>query len=174
MGGYAFDTSLSNLNFLHGGRTRVTLDYKDLIFLATNEPSLLPELSREQIEDKSKASSLAKTLVCLQALWFCLQCISRLSDHLPISLLEINTFAHALCTLIIYLMWWYKPQGIDEPSLIQGEAMERLCALLSNRLSPYLPLTREHPDSEHARSWPVRKFFSNALPYDITDIVEDQ
>ena len=27
-------------------------------------------------------------------------------------------------------MWWYKPQGIDEPSLIQGEGMEKLCAMM--------------------------------------------
>ncbi|KAL8813698.1 MAG: hypothetical protein Q9223_006970 [Gallowayella weberi] len=41
-----------------------------------------------------------------------------MSQCLPISLLELNTFAHALCTLVIYLLWWHKPLDVEEPTLI--------------------------------------------------------
>ena len=37
----------------------------------------LPDLSKEEIKSKSKASGLAKALVCIQALWFIAQCITR-------------------------------------------------------------------------------------------------
>ena len=37
----------------------------------------LPDLSTEEIKSKSKASGLAKALVCIQALWFIAQCITR-------------------------------------------------------------------------------------------------
>ena len=37
----------------------------------------LPDLSQEEIRSKSKASALAKALVCIQALWFIAQCITR-------------------------------------------------------------------------------------------------
>ena len=37
----------------------------------------LPDLSEEEIESKSKANGLAKSLVCLQALWFITQCLTR-------------------------------------------------------------------------------------------------
>lgn len=37
----------------------------------------LPDLSMEDIKSKSKANGLAKALVCIQALWFIAQCITR-------------------------------------------------------------------------------------------------
>ena len=37
----------------------------------------LPDLSKEEIKSKSKANGLAKALVCIQALWFITQCITR-------------------------------------------------------------------------------------------------
>ena len=38
---------------------------------------ILPDLSEEEIQSKSKANGLAKSLVCIQALWFIAQCITR-------------------------------------------------------------------------------------------------
>ena len=38
---------------------------------------MIPNLSREEIESRSKANGFAKTLVCIQALWFIIQCITR-------------------------------------------------------------------------------------------------
>jgi len=35
----------------------------------------LPDPSKDEITDKSKADGLTKTIVCFQALWFCVQCI---------------------------------------------------------------------------------------------------
>ena len=38
---------------------------------------IIPNLSVGEIESRSKANGLAKTLVCIQALWFIAQCITR-------------------------------------------------------------------------------------------------
>ena len=38
---------------------------------------IIPNLSEEEIKSKSKANGLTKTLVCIQALWFVAQCITR-------------------------------------------------------------------------------------------------
>lgn len=58
---------------------------------------ILPDLSQKGILDKNKANGLAKLLVCLQASWFCAQMVGRFAtDCNPISLLEINTFLHAI------------------------------------------------------------------------------
>jgi len=73
---------------------------------------------------------LAKTLVCIQAIWFCIQCIVRLSQKLTISLLELNTFAHALCTLVVFGLWWDKPLYIDQPSLLRGQDVEEITTFL--------------------------------------------
>ena len=101
----------------------------------------LPDLSTEEVKSKSKASGLAKALVCIQALWFIAQCITRrtfkrvfldllhadllmtsaVAQHIPISLLELNTFGHALCAVLIYVLWWEKPFEVDFPTLIQSQ-----------------------------------------------------
>lgn len=38
---------------------------------------VIPNLSVEEIKSRSKANGLAKALVCIQALWFIAQCITR-------------------------------------------------------------------------------------------------
>lgn len=132
MGGFAVDTSATPCNFLPENRTRLTLTAKGLCKLAIHEPDLIPDISQNSITDKSKANELAKAVVCLQALWFCIQIFARLCSSLPISVLELNTFAHALCCLAVYLLWWNKPHDIDEPSLIPvlGNRNEKICALM--------------------------------------------
>ena len=121
MGGFAFEPRLFRKSFLPGNLTRLTLTGTAVEFLTINEPELISRISEEDIKDKSKANALAKTLVCLQASWFCLQCVTRVRQGLAITLLELNTFAHALCTLLIYLLWWNKPLDIEQPTIIRGE-----------------------------------------------------
>ena len=38
---------------------------------------IIPDLLVEEIKSKSKANGLAKALVCIQALWFIVQCLTR-------------------------------------------------------------------------------------------------
>jgi hypothetical protein len=140
MGGFAININLHSENkppadsdnFLPQNETRLTLTPEGILFLAEMEPSLIPYISEESIRDKSKASGLAKTLVCLQTIWFCFQCITRLAFHLSICLLELNTFAHAICTLFIYMLWWDKPLDIVEPTLLSAndERARPLLALM--------------------------------------------
>ena len=130
MGGFSMDSSASEEPFLPKTRTRVALTFDGLKFLLDHEPEALPDITKEQILDKSKADGVKKFLVCAQALWFCVQCISRLAQSLPISLLELNTFGHSLCTLLIYILWWQKPLDIGEPTLIQDEKLRPLFAYM--------------------------------------------
>ena len=130
MGGFAFEPRQFGKSFLPGNLTRLTLTLTAVEFLAINEPELLPKISEEDIRDKSKANALAKTLVCLQAIWFCFQCVTRVQQGLAITLLELNTFAHAICTLLIYLLWWNKPLDIEQPTIIRGEHADIICAMM--------------------------------------------
>ncbi|KAE9392714.1 hypothetical protein BT96DRAFT_830269, partial [Gymnopus androsaceus JB14] len=117
MGGFVFDTT-GGEPFLPGSKVRTTLTPEGVAFLMRHSPELIPHLTKEQILDKSKADGLSKTLVCLQAGWFCLQCIARVAQRLPISLLELTTVAHALCMLVAYFLWWNKPLNVREPVII--------------------------------------------------------
>ncbi|KAF2086759.1 hypothetical protein K490DRAFT_43717 [Saccharata proteae CBS 121410] len=130
MGGFAFDTTSTGKHIMPGHHTRLTLTPRALQFLAKHDPHLIPNHTVEQIEDKSKADPMIKFVTCVQALWFCIQCIHRVAAGLAISLLELNTFAHSVCALLIYLLWWHKPLNIKEPTLVQGERMLEICAVM--------------------------------------------
>lgn len=131
MGGFAVDVSDAPYIFPPDTPTTRFLLLEGMTILFRLRPELIPDLSELEIRDKSKANGFAKTLVCLQALWFCTQIIVRTASRLTISILELNTFAHALCTLLIYLLWWDKPLDITEPTIIRGEAAHPAIALLS-------------------------------------------
>ena len=121
MGGFALDSNKDPDPFLPQGRTRVVLTPAGIRFVHEHAPHILPYLSKADIEDKSKADGLKKFLVCAQGVWFCVSSITRLVKGLPISLLELNAMAHALCALLIYCFWWSKPLDINEPTVIRGE-----------------------------------------------------
>lgn len=120
MGGFAMDSSSASEAFLPDSRSRAALTAEGLRFLLEHEPDLLPDITKAQIQDKSKADGLKKFLICVQASWFCASCITRLANALPISLLELNAMGHAACALCIYAMWWEKPLDVDEPTLVHG------------------------------------------------------
>lgn len=133
MGGFAFDTSNLEQKIFADHRTRLTLSCNGLLELARQEVDLPPDISEEFIRDKSKANGVAKALVCLQALWFCVETLGRLGQRLPISMLELNTFAHALCCVLLYFIWWDKPFNIDQPTLIPVVTYrtQKFCAAMS-------------------------------------------
>lgn len=120
MGGYVIDTTEEAV-FLQNSRTRMILSPEGIAFIMQHAPELIPPLSKEQIQDKSKADGLSKLFVCVQAGWFCTQTIARVAQSLPISLLELTTIAHVFCMFTIYLLWWNKPLDIREPVLITAD-----------------------------------------------------
>lgn len=90
MGGLAFDTRKVRGVFIPEHCPPLLFFTPDGIKeLCILHPEVLESITVEHIDDKSKAGEFGKTLVCLQALWFMAQCISRLAQSLPISLLEV-------------------------------------------------------------------------------------
>jgi hypothetical protein len=77
---------------------------------------MLPTVSflSAKIQALQKSDKLAKILVCLQVSWLIIQAIARRIAKLPVTLLELNTIAQVWITLVIYGLWWFKPQGIAE------------------------------------------------------------
>ena len=51
----------------------------------------LPDLSEGEIRSKSKANGLAKALVCIQALWFITQCITRCKSGYSFCMVSIQS-----------------------------------------------------------------------------------
>ncbi|KAF3935013.1 hypothetical protein ABW20_dc0102631 [Dactylellina cionopaga] len=137
MGGFVFDVDESTeeeMTFIPHHK-RMTLTPEATILLA--KCGHLPDIDPDDIKDKSKADSLAKVLVFIQAGWFLVQTIARLVQQLPVSLLEVNTLGHVLCALIVYLLWWHKPREVGEPTVLYGEWIHPLCSFMfmSSRVS---------------------------------------
>jgi len=137
MGG--FTVSVDSLDSqLFSDLDGMTLTPKGMKFLAKNRLAL-PNVDIEAIRDKSKADSLAKLLVCLQAGWMLLQTIARQFENLPITLLELNTVAHVVAAFIIYGFWWFKPQNVNKP-----EAMHLKVPNVAAIMSPSFVRLREN------------------------------
>ncbi len=64
------------------------------------------EISCELISDRSKSNLLGKGLVCMQVIWFLIQCIARAVAGYPLALLEVHTMVHVVCALFMYALWW--------------------------------------------------------------------
>ncbi|KAF7365585.1 hypothetical protein MVEN_00431900 [Mycena venus] len=74
----------------------------------------------EDIEDKSKGDSLSKGVILLQGLWFMIQCLARIQQHLPLTELEVATLAFQFVNIFIWLLWWHKPLDVQQPVLLTG------------------------------------------------------
>ena len=137
MGGYVFDISKDNRPRIWPQKVdRLTPSVMSILNCLTSRDKelrqVVPFISEGEIWDKSKANSLAKSIVCIQAIWFCAQCVARLGQGMPVSLLELNTFAHAICALLVYVLWWDKPLDVQEPTVIDvshSDAARNICAL---------------------------------------------
>ncbi|GJJ06757.1 hypothetical protein Clacol_000953 [Clathrus columnatus] len=76
---------------------------------------------KEDIEDKSKQDSFAKSFALAQTTWFVVHCIARRVKHLPLTEIELMTCAYEALSAAIYLFWWHKPFRVDQPIMIRSE-----------------------------------------------------
>lgn len=92
---------------------------KQLHFLVEQRHIALPDISREEIWDKSKADVFAKAAASFQAAWLIAQVIGRLIQGLPITLLEVSTMALVSCTGAAMFFWFCKPLNVETPTILR-------------------------------------------------------
>ncbi|KAG4438567.1 hypothetical protein IFR05_005942 [Cadophora sp. M221] len=111
MGGFA-----ANVEDMHNTFTIVTFTTDGILYLAKH--GHFCKISRGDIEDKSKADLLAKSLVCVQVLWVIGQAIERKAAGYPMTLLELHTIVHVVCALLMYALWFQKPLNVQKPTIL--------------------------------------------------------
>ncbi|KAI5778835.1 hypothetical protein EDC01DRAFT_696433, partial [Geopyxis carbonaria] len=109
MGG--FSVQVHNFN----GTRNFALGFRDLKQLETVD--IIHDFSKEEIKDKSKISTFAKTIACIQTGWVLSQCFGRQMEGIHITLLELNTAVHVLFAIVVYCIWWEKPVDVHRPIL---------------------------------------------------------
>ena len=80
--------------------------------------SIVPLLSRMEIEDRSKSNLFAKSVVLLQVLYYCASCVVRWTEGLPVTPLEIGTLGFAVCSIISFGLLFLKPRSVNTTTVI--------------------------------------------------------
>lgn len=85
------------------------------ILVRVRRGELIPP-ALEEIQDKSNNDALSKGLAVFQTVWFAVQSIARRVAKLPLTHLEVTTWAYNLMTISMYAIWWYKPLSAKTPT----------------------------------------------------------
>jgi len=125
MGGFNLvDPDLRTANPKDQNGQVLTVDrFKELI----ERPDFdLPDITEEDIEDRSKGDVLFKLIAILQTSWFIIQCIARGQQRLALTELELVTLALASLNAVTFAIWWHKPLGVQEPVKIYWKVEARI------------------------------------------------
>lgn len=88
-------------------------------YLYTQKRIDVPDITRNNIWDRSKADHFAKVFAFIQAGWILLQIIARRSQQLTVTPLEVFTAAFIVPSLATAYFWASKPQNVAEPTVIR-------------------------------------------------------
>ncbi|KAJ6582254.1 hypothetical protein B0H19DRAFT_984385, partial [Mycena capillaripes] len=78
----------------------------------------IQSINAEDIMDKSKGDALSKGVALAQGLWFTIQCLARVHQHLAVTELEVATLAFAVVNIFISLLWWDKPLDVQRQMVV--------------------------------------------------------
>ncbi|KAF2150102.1 hypothetical protein K461DRAFT_260127 [Myriangium duriaei CBS 260.36] len=100
-------------------RAPFPLNGKQLHFLVMRGYVDMPRLSRKQIEDKNKVDRMLRAVTLWQIFWFSVNIAARLAVQLPITTLELTTFAFIVCSSLTSLLGFMKPADVRTSEVIK-------------------------------------------------------
>lgn len=134
---------------------------KSVQYLVSNGYIEMPEITADEIWDKSKADSFAKGAVLFQGAWLVTQSIAREAQGLPITPLELFTLAFVVSTAMSYFFWWRKPQNVStNTTLVCDYSIARIRADAGQPPDGWEQTPLDWVESE-GRRWTRRKSFSH-------------
>ncbi|KAH7386956.1 hypothetical protein DE146DRAFT_188180 [Phaeosphaeria sp. MPI-PUGE-AT-0046c] len=92
----------------------------ELFELFENGTIAWPDFKDSEIDDRTQGDHIVKIIALGQLVWFIAQIVGRAVDGLAVTTLELFTLSNVLCTVITYLVWWHKPNGVRAPIVIDG------------------------------------------------------
>ncbi|KIJ06990.1 hypothetical protein PAXINDRAFT_121317, partial [Paxillus involutus ATCC 200175] len=102
---------------LQDGTRRNLLKYKFNLAHLWDGTVVNPNITKEEIRDRSKSDGIGNALFVLQLSWFILQIIARATSDLAITLVEIDTLTLAVLSLPLFFFWWSKPMAVERPHI---------------------------------------------------------
>ncbi|KAJ7913785.1 hypothetical protein B0H13DRAFT_1873642 [Mycena leptocephala] len=84
-----------------------------------------PIATRKQLEDSDLGPEFLKAIrnvdsedIMDKRIWFTMQCVARIHQHLAVTELEVATLAFAVVNLFTWLLWWDKPLDVQRPMVV--------------------------------------------------------
>jgi hypothetical protein len=137
MGGFAYE-----VHDMSDDLPYIALTPEGFLYFAKAKLITPDVLNDQEIADKSKADSLGKFLVCVQALWLVVNCIARKASGMATTLVELNVIVHVVVTILVYGLWWHKPLAVGNPTHLLRASANDQSAETSNDgpkgIDPYL------------------------------------
>ncbi|KAI0976960.1 hypothetical protein F4678DRAFT_415118 [Xylaria arbuscula] len=131
---------------------------KQMLYLLSHNYIETPTITQLEIQDKSKADSLAKGLTFFQSGWLMLNFIGHAAEGYSITPFELFTAAVVVCSLVSLCLWWNKPLNVREPTVVSSKYdMATILAAAGETANnlPYIdtPLDFVEPDIYWSRKW---------------------
>ncbi|KAK0207560.1 hypothetical protein IW262DRAFT_530385 [Armillaria fumosa] len=73
----------------------------------------LTEVTEEELDKRSKVDRFSKAIAIVEIFWFVLQCLARRIQYLPIIPVEMSALAFSILSIVLCVIWWYKPFGVQ-------------------------------------------------------------
>ncbi|KAJ5585312.1 uncharacterized protein N7459_005112 [Penicillium hispanicum] len=102
--------------------TPFLVNSRQLAYLVEKKYLEYPKITSEEIWDRSKTDTLARTLTLAQASWLIVQLLGRAILKLPTTTLELTAGAIVFCTFGTFLCWLHKPSDVQTGIVLTTEA----------------------------------------------------
>lgn len=112
---HAFFADMGGLVFHAQDGDPFPLNATQLHWLVINEFVDYPNITREEVWDKSKQDTFTKVVAAFQIGYLIIQCTARAIQRLAITTLELNAIAIAVCSLLTSYAWLHKPADVQTP-----------------------------------------------------------
>ncbi|KAF2274461.1 uncharacterized protein EI97DRAFT_495246 [Westerdykella ornata] len=106
----------------HAESTPFLVNSRQLAYLVEKEYVQFPNITAEDIWDKSKADTLAKIMTLVQASWLVIQLLGRAVLGLSTTTLELSAGAILFCTFGTFVCWSHKPTDVQKGIVLTCEA----------------------------------------------------
>lgn len=141
-----------------GMRQSFPISAKSVHYLPVKKRLELPNMTKEEIWDKSKSDKFAKWVAFIQGAWLVLQCIGRAVQNLAVTPFEVFTIAYMVCTVATSYFWYHKPQDVEIPVVIEVDwtVTELHLAERGSALRPWVHTPMDFLDKELQGLWERR------------------
>lgn len=124
---HAFFADIAGIELNAKQSTPFRVNAKHLHWLVVNQYIEFPEITLEEIQDKSKQDTVAKVITIVQICYVIIQVIARAVEHLTITTLELFTLAVVLCSAAISWCWLHKPVDVQVPiKIVMDTTIDRV------------------------------------------------